>query len=214
LLEPLLRLPPELVETIVLAPEQAAAILAGNVTAAARLRDLVSVVRAQGIASALPLVTDAGEVVLVLGAVGLPEAGINLSDRRSAGFRWYLVPIQGPGGTLGGTGSRTAFTPAGPGVNALVAVGYARTGLTDPYEFRVELPPDARLDPLQYEFLMNVLEHTFPIGVEVNTYAIREEHVDLDGDGKAEPLRPQASRTYRAFRRSRRGAIAVTLEQS
>ena len=204
---------PELVETVRLDAGQAAAIVAGSAAAAAQLRDLVGVVRAQGIASALPLVAGQDEVLLVLGATALPEAGINLSDRRSAGFRWYLVPLQGSGGELSAVGARTLFTPADAGVYALVAVGYARGGKTDPYEYRVELPRGARLDPLQYEFLMNVLEHTFPVGVEVNTYAIRHDHVDLDGDGDAEPLRPQASRTYRAFRRRHRGEIAVLLDE-
>jgi hypothetical protein len=150
----------------------------------------------------------------VLGAIGLPQAGINLSDRRSSGFRWYLVPIQGIGGDLSAVGSRTLFTPADAGVYALVVVGYARTGMTDPYEYRVELPEDARLTPLQYEFLMNVLEQTFPVGVQVNTYAIRQGHVDLDGDGNAEQLTPAVSKTYRAFRRPRqRGQVAVTLDE-
>lgn len=208
------RLPPELIETIRLAPAQTARILAGTTAAGTELRNLVGVVRANGIASALPLVTGAAEVVLVLGAIGLPQAGINLSDRRSSGFRWYLVPIQGTGGDLSAVGSRTLFTAADAGVYALVVVGYARTGNTDPYEYRVELPENARLTPLQYEFLMNVLEQTFPVGVEVNTYAIRHDHVDLDGDGTAEPLTPAVSKTYRAFRRPRhRGQVAVTLDE-
>ena len=212
--EQLLRLPAELVSTIRLDTTQAGRIIAGGNAPAAQLRNLTTVVRNQGIASALPLVTGPNEVVLVLGAIGLPQAGINLSDRRSSGFRWYLVPIQGPGGELTAVGSRTMFTPADAGVYALVVVGYARAGKTDPYEFRVELPANARLSPLQYEFLMNVLEQTFPVGVEVNTYEIRHDHVDLDGDGNAEPLTPAASRTYRAFRRPRhRGEVAVTLDE-
>jgi hypothetical protein len=213
--EHLLRLPPELVSTIRLDPTQAGRIIAGGNAPAAQLRNLATVVRNQGIASALPLVTGPNEVVLVLGAIGLPQAGINLSDRRSSGFRWYLVPIQATGGELTAVGSRTLFTPADAGVYALVVVGYARSGKTDPYEFRVELPDNARLSPIQYEFLMNVLEATFPVGVEVNTYAVRHDHVDLDGDGNAEPLTPAASKTYRAFRRRRhRGEVAVTLDDA
>jgi hypothetical protein len=213
--EQLLRLPPELVSTIRLDTTQAGRIIAGGSAPAAQLRDLTTVVRSQGIASALAFVTGPNEVVLVLGAIGLPQAGINLSDRRSSGFRWYLVPIQGPGGDLSAVGSRTSFTPSGAGVYALVVVGYARGDKTDPYEFRVEVPADARVSPIQYEFLMNVLEQTFPVGVTVNTYDIRHDHVDLDGDGNAEPLTPAATRTYRAFRRPRhRGEVAVTLDES
>ena len=62
---------------------------------------------------------------------------------------------------------------------------------------------------------MNALDQTYPIGVEVNTYAIRQRHVDLDCDGSPDPLTPTVSKTYRAFRRRRhRGQVAVTLDDS
>jgi hypothetical protein len=49
----------------------------------------------------------------------------------------------------------------------------------------------------------------------VNTYAIRQDHVDLDGDGNGEPLTPTISKTYRAFRRRRhRGEVAMTLDEA
>lgn len=210
--EQLERVPAELVETVRLAPAQAQAILAGHPAAAGGLRDLAGVLRAQRIASVLPLLGGAGDVLLVLGAIGLPGAGVNLQDRRSTGFRWYALPIQGSGAEVSATGSRALFTPADAGAYALVVVGYARTGDTDPYEFRVELPAGSLLDVRQYEFLMNLLDHAFPAGVEVNTYSIRGEHVDLDGDGSPEPLSPAILRTYRSYRRRRhRGEVAVTL---
>ena len=208
------RLPAELIETIRLAPAQSQAIQASppEPAAADDLRQLAELLRAEGLASALPLVIGPTEVVVVVGAIGLPEAGINLSERRATGFRWYAVPIRGDGGTLVRAGQRVTFTPTGPGLTALVALGYARRGLTDPYEFRVDLPADATLTLRQYEYLMNLLEHTHPLGIEINTFAIRRRHVDLDGDGVADPLKPSVANTFRPFQRRRqRGETAVTL---
>lgn len=209
------RLPPELTQTITLAAPQAQAILAGKAAAADDLVKLTKILRNNNLASVLPLITGPGEVALVVGVIGLPEAGINLSERRATGFRWYVVPLQGSGGQIKAVGSRTVFVPQGPGVTAIVTVGYARRGLSDPYEFRVELPEAARINILQYEFLMNLLERVFPIGIEVNTFSIRKLHVDLDGDGKAEPLPPTISKTFRKFRRQRhRGEAGVAIESS
>ncbi|NVB84562.1 MAG: hypothetical protein HOV81_39670 [Kofleriaceae bacterium] len=83
-------------------------------------------------------------------------------------------------------------------------VGYARRGLTDPYELRVEPPEGQELTPKQYERLMNLLDHVHGIGVEMNTYAIRTAHVDLDADGNADALPPSVARTFRAYRRRHR----------
>lgn len=209
------RVPAELIQTVTLAAPQSQSILAGQVAAADALRRLSDILRNNGLASVLPLITGPNEVALVVGVIGLPEAGINLSDRRATGFRWYVVPIQGNGGSINAVGSRSVFSPTGAGLTALVTIGYARRGLTDPFEFRVELPEAARLNLLQYEFLMNLLGHVFPIGVEVNTFSIRKRHVDLDGDGNAEPLPPTISKTFRKFRRQRHlGDVGVTIESS
>lgn len=193
----------ELLETVRLPAQLSASIFAGQPQSIADLRELVQILREQGLASALPLVMPGNEVLLVISPTGLPEAGINLSERRSTGFRWYAAPIQGPAASIRATGDQTVFTPAAPGLYAAVCIGYARRGLTDPFEYEVNLPDGSLLDLLQYEYLMNLLDHTYPLGVEVNTYRLRREHVDLDGDGNAEPLLPAASRTYRTFLRPR-----------
>jgi hypothetical protein len=214
LVEQLERLPEELVVAIRLAPAQAQTILAGDAAASRKLHDLVGVLRAHHVASVLPLLASQDNVVLLLGAIGLPEAGTNLQDRRSTGFRWYALPLDGGAAEVTSTGSRALFAPSEAGVYVLAVVGYARTGDTDPYEFRVELPEGALLDLRSYELLMNMLDHVHPAGVEVNTYSIRKEHVDLDGDGAADPLSPAVARTYRAFRRRRhRGEVGVTLPE-
>jgi hypothetical protein len=206
-------LPGELIETIELGPGMSQQIIDGTPAIVADLVKLTEMARTAGVTSVLPLMVTGNRVHLVLGVIGLPQAGINLAERRATGFRWYVVPIEGPGGTIKTIGSRTAYAPTGPGVNAIVCIGYARRGFVDPYEFRVELPEAARLDLAQYEYLMNLLERVYPLGVEVNTFAIRKRHVDLDGDGVPEPLPPSVSRTYRRFHRPRhRGEPAVGLD--
>lgn len=204
-------LPGELINTLELPAALAAQIVGGAAAATAPLKTLTSMLRANGISSALPLVLNGGAVVLVVGVIGLPASGINLSDQPSSGFRWYEVPIDGYGGVIQPVGAQTTLLPKGEGLSALVAVGYARVGLTDPYEYRPELADGVVLSPPQYELLMNLLELATPVGVRVNTYSIREQHVDLDGDGQPDALDPAVSRTYRKFRRRRHlGEFGVT----
>jgi hypothetical protein len=211
--------PDALLAYLTLPADLASAILStsgeGDVALIDRLTQLRDVMQATAIASAMLLQAGAGRVVLVVSVIGLPQVGANLSSRRATGFRWYSVPIYGAQGQLPLVGSTTRFAATGTGITAVVALGYARQGLSDPYEIRIELPRAARLDLRQYEFLMNVLSHGYPIGVEVNTFSLRQAHVDLNGDGAAEPLSPEVSRTYRPFRRKRhRGqrGISVTEE--
>lgn len=216
--EQLRRVPPELMQTVRLHATFAQRILtatdATRANVAGELRRLANVLRNNNLVSVLPLVSGT-DVLLVVGVIGLPSAGINLSERRSTGFRWYAVPLEGGNPTIRPVGSRTSFVAGGPGLWAVVLLGYARRGLTDPYEFRVELPDGELLTLKQYEFLMNLLQHVCPMGVEVNTFSIRRRHVDLDGDGTADPLQPVASRTFRQFRRTRqRGEAGVTLEDN
>ncbi len=190
---------------------------AARETAAGALRRLLAVLRAEGFSAAVPLITGDGQLALVVGVASLPLVGTNLSDRRTTGFRWYAAPVpsasgeslSAPPGTVGGVGSRTTFTAGAAGLSLVAVLGYARRpDLTDPYEYRVELPADAHIDLAQYEFVMNLLGSGSPIGVEINTFSLRRDHVDLDGDGDAEPLSPSVARTFRAFRRSRsRGEI-------
>jgi hypothetical protein len=198
------RLPRELYAVLRLGPALSAGVLVGDTSRAAQLRALADLLGGEELASALPLVTAAGQVVMVVGVIGLPGAGLNLAERPATGFRWYVVPVQGPGGRVGSVGSRTSYAPDGPGLAAIVVLGFVRHGLADPYELRVKLPDGALLDVRQYEFLMNLLERGHPAGVKVNTSAIRRNHVDLDGDGTADPLIRTPSRTFRRFVRKQR----------
>ncbi len=206
--------PEEMLVTIKLPTALANKIRSNHADGVAALSNLRKIMAESGLVSMLPLASGASDIVVVLSVIGLPGVGSNLSVRRASGFRWYVVPINQDAGTIGSVGSRTNYNApanANNGLCALVAVGYSRQRqLTDPYEYRVTLPSDALLNVKQYEFLMNLLAHAYPCGIEVNTWDIRQEHVDLDGDGNAEPLNISVARTYRQFRRQRhRGELGV-----
>ncbi|MFI5924631.1 hypothetical protein ACIA3K_01495 [Micromonospora sp. NPDC051543] len=201
------RLPDELVETIELPSALASALIAGQPAAADRLARLVGLLRDQHLAAVLPLVETGNRVLLVCGVIGLPQAGLNLSERRATGFRWYTVGLGGGTAEIKAVGARTALRPTHAGLVAVVALSYVRTGRTDPYEFRVELPDGVTLTLEQYERLMNTLTRVCPLGVEINTFGIRRDHVDLDDDGTAEPLRPAVARTFRTFQQRRHRGV-------
>lgn len=102
-----------------------------------------------------------------------------------------------------------------PGVALVAVVGYARQGLADPYELRVELDdPDAVLDLDQYGYIMNLLDTLCPVGVEINTFDLRRRHVDGDGDGEPEWLTSRASRTFRQYRHPRWSRRSTGTSQS
>ncbi len=183
----------------------AALVVAGDPAAVVPLRTLVRALTDKGLVAVLPLFRGA-EVHLAVAVTSLPVAGANLAGRRSVGFRWHAVPISGAAGTLRAVGTVNRLVGEAAGLTAVVVLGYARRGLTDPYELRVDPPAGRALAPRDYERLMNILDRFHPIGVEINTYAIRSAHVDLDGDGDAEPLPPSVARTFRPYRiRRRRG---------
>jgi len=213
LLPKLMAIEPTLVAAIRLDAAQASSVVSGTAAAEGILRGAAGVLSSERLTSALPLVTTANEVVMVVGAVPLPVAGTNLYEAPSTGFRWYVVPIEGAPGAVRASGAKTEYAPAEPGLCALVAVGYKRRDGTEPYEFRVELPAGSLLTFEQYEWLMNLLGHAYPAGVRVNTWSIRQRHVDLKIDQSTAPLDPAISRTYRAFRRRRqRGLSSVTVD--
>ena len=77
--------------------------------------------------------------LLVTGVVALPKAGVNLAERPLTGFRWYVVPITGPGASS--RRSAPAASSSGRrGAERRRRVGDARAGLTDPDEYRVDPP--------------------------------------------------------------------------
>ena len=153
-----------------------------------------------------------GSRVLLLAAISqLPGASAKIGEPPPASFRWYTtrVPASSPGladpvTLLQARGGRGVVRGVTRGVGLVVCVSYARQGLADPFEVRVELDDaDALLDGEQYGFVMNLLDHLHPVGVEINTFDIRRRHVDLDGDGKPEFLTSGASRSYHQYRHRR-----------
>jgi hypothetical protein len=145
-------------------------------------------------------------VLLVVGATALPGSGAPLNSRR-LGFRWYALPVSGLPGTLErAVGPRNTYTlPTATGLSAVVAVSLARSdredprGCVRPYEVRIDLPDGRLIDLPSYERLMNLLERAVPLGVVVDTRAVRDQHVDPSGQGAATPLTGRLAHTFRAF---------------
>jgi hypothetical protein len=194
-------LPAELHRTLALDAALSAQIRAANPAAVSPLIALVRLLRASGITSVLAMVTPA-EVLLVASVTPLPVVGVNLGERRATGVRWAVIPLGGAA-VITGLGARVTLAGRTPGLVALVALGHLRGDAPDPYEIRCELPAGRVLGLAQYEWLMNALERCFPMGIEVNTWRLRQQHVDLNGDGTADPLPPNLARHYRRFRMTR-----------
>jgi hypothetical protein len=211
---------PDLLATVRLDANSAAQILANAPEAGVTLRSLIENFRHCGAVSLLPLVTAASEVIVVVSVMKIPDAGLVLSTQVATGFRWYCVPIVGSTGELSkGVGSFNSLSGL-QGLSAVIVVGYARKGHADPrgriqpYEVLASLPSGTHLDLQQYEFLMNALDRAHAIGITINTTAIRQAHVDMDGDGSVDPLPPRFSRTFRPFQHRRHvGERGITLAE-
>ncbi|HKE86175.1 MAG TPA: poly-gamma-glutamate hydrolase family protein [Vicinamibacterales bacterium] len=202
-------LPNELIVTLQLDAAFATQLIAHDQAAAASLLALIIAFQKAGFVSVLPLFTSDGRVLLAVAVTPLPGNATLLTARRESSFRWYLMPVDGQRGELERKiGSRNAWLPAS-GLSAVLVVAAAKRGSTDPrgrvepLELRVSLPAGALLNLAQYEFLMNLLERTRPLGVIVDTQGIRSR-VDADGDRAADRLPPSLSRTFRPYRQPRR----------
>ncbi|WP_420451176.1 hypothetical protein [Ilumatobacter sp.] len=165
-----------------------------------------------GFHSVRPVWDDAfGEVVIVASISQLPASTAIGVGPPGASFYWYetRLPKAQPGSDdplkiLQARGGKAVVTTGRTGLALLVAISYSRRGLADPFEVRIELDdPTAVLERDEYGFMMNLLDHLHPIGIEVNTFDMRRHHVDADGDGTAEFLSSSASRTYHQDRRRR-----------
>jgi hypothetical protein len=207
--------PPEMTVTLTLEASLALGLLANKPAAVDRLKVLVASMKRREVVSVLPLVIMGGAamppgVALVVGATALPELAVTLNPRRED-FRWYRLPVNGEPGTLqGDVGPRTRYVPhEQTGLAAVVAVTLVRRNRADPrgrirpFEAKLVMNEGARMDLLQYEFLMNLLDHVAPLGVVVDTRTLREEQVDPGGQGQAVPLTGLLARNFRAFRQHR-----------
>ncbi|MCX4650255.1 MULTISPECIES: hypothetical protein [unclassified Streptomyces] len=152
--------------------------------------------------------------VLMLAAVSLlPGRPPKPGEAPPAEFQWLVTEVPRPPlpatddlplSLVNSSGGRIHAVAQREGLALLVCLGHTRRGLADPYQVRVELPGDARLDREQYSYVMNILETLCPLGIEINTVELRRDHVDFGADvaGDAFPTQ-DASRTYRRYRRRR-----------
>lgn len=129
---------------------------------------------------------------------------------RPSAYRWRAAAAsrfaQGSPVEVVGTtrGPHVGLVARQTGPALVVVVVPLRTGAADPYQVIVTLPGGPggpQLDLEQYGYVMNLLEEVCPIGVEISTYDLRRNHVDVDADGRADFLTSSASRTYLRYRR-------------
>lgn len=150
------------------------------------------------------------QLLLLASVSQLPGATFKIGEPPPATFYWYETrlprPIMGmddPLQFMQRRGGKATVRTGRMGLALLVCIGYARRGFADPFEIRIELPDEALLNMDQYGYLMNLLEAIYPIGIEINTFQIRRNHVDADGDGEPEFLTSRASRTYFKYQHRR-----------
>lgn len=169
-----------------------------------------------GFVSVRGLWDSAGDRLLIV--AGLTRMlGPGTGAARPSAYRWRTAatsrfaqgaPVEVVGGVRGPHVGLVA-RQAGP---ALVVVAVPlRTSVADPYQVVVTLPGGPggpQLDLDQYGYVMNLLEEICPVGVEISTYDLRRNHVDVDADGRADFLTSSASRTYLRYRR-RHAAVAA-----
>ncbi len=168
-----------------------------------RLGVLLETLAQNGASSAALMKRGAGRLILVVSAIALPLMPSNLAGRRSSGFVWRALPVNEGTWRVQGAGTRATFRAGTTGLAALAVVGYARRGLTDPFEYKVTGHSGTVLGIEEYEFLMNQLRHLTPVGVQANTWEIRRQHVALTAGAKPTPLPPSLTRAFRPFRRPR-----------
>jgi len=162
-----------------------------------------------GFYSARAIWDDHSNRLLLLVSIGqLPGASSIPGEAPPASFLWYeaSLPDSADSSPLlfsKRLGSRAMIGGKVEGLGLVMCIAYARRGLTDPYEYRIELEqddPEPILSLKQYGYVMNLLETWYPIGIGINTFDLRKHHVDADGDGASEWLISRASRTYQRYR--------------
>ena len=180
----------------------------GRAAAWRELEEGLTAIRQSGLAAAVPIFTGSNSGLL-LSAVSIPKIGFNISGKAATGVRWFVVPLDKRASSPGSasdifkvtrpSGFETSIRFREDGLYAVVALGYERRGDTDPYEVRaLPVEEDAVLNYAQYEFLMNFLSMRAPIGVEINTWRLRQFHVASE-DGSRRPLGVAASQSFRRF---------------
>jgi hypothetical protein len=170
-----------------------------------QLSPLFTLAAQAGASSVVALATGSSTLALMFGVAGLPLAGSNLAAQHSLIHRWQVRALETstPVGLQPRRGSSVTVPFAGQGISVVSCLVSQRTGANEPYEWRPALPDGVLLSLQQYEHLLNIVELVTPVGVRVDTVAIRRQHVDVDGSGKATGLTPAAARSYRHYRLAR-----------
>jgi hypothetical protein len=170
-----------------------------------QLSPLLAAAAQAGASSVVAIATSAGTLALMFGVAGLPLGGSNLAAQHTLIHRWQVraLSTSTPAGLEPRRGVRVTVPFAGNGVSIVSCVVSQRTGANDPYVWRPTLPDGVLLTLRQYEHLLNIVELATPVGVRADTFALRRQHVDVDGTGKATPLAPSAARSYRHYRLAR-----------
>jgi hypothetical protein len=202
--------PAESMQTLRLDAAMAAGLLANTDAAVGQLRALLAALRADEVGTVLPLTTDAGAVLLVVAVGEMPPPAVSL-HADAPGFAWYAFGLRGQaGGLTGNAGSRNGyFLPGAQSLNAVVVATLVRADREDPrdtippYQVRVDAPAGALLDLTQFEFLMNLLRRSQPLGVVIDTGPVRGGHVDAAGSGTPVALTGRRSHAWREFRQRR-----------
>lgn len=172
----------------------------------AQLSQLTTSAAQAGASSVAALATGTGTLALMFGVAGLPLAGSNLAAQHTLIHRWQVRALNSatPAGLDPRRGARVTVPFAGNGISVVSCVVSQRTtGANEPYVWRPALPDGVLLTLRQYEHLLNIVELVTSVGVRVDTFAIRTQHVDVDASGKATALTPAAARSYRHYRLAR-----------
>lgn len=180
-----------------------AARTAAVIANSALLSPLFTTAADAGASSVVALVTGAGTLALMFGVTGLPLAGSNLAGRHTLIHRWQARGLGAQHATLSARRGPVVTIPLfNEGISVVSCVLGQRSGANDPYEWRPTLPDGVLLTLRQYEHLLNIVELATPVGVRADTFAIRRQHVDVDGSGKPTGLNIAAARAYRHYRLS------------
>lgn len=154
-----------------------------------------------GASSVVALVTGAGTLALMFGVAGLPLAGSNLAAEHTLIHRWQVRGLGAQHATLSSRrGSVVTIPIFNDGISVVSCVLGQRSGANNPYQWRPTPAAGALLTLRQYEHLLNIVELVTPVGVRADTFAIRRQHVDVDGSGKSTGLNVAAARAYRHYR--------------
>jgi hypothetical protein len=189
----------------------AAQLLASQKPAMAQFINLIRAAKRAGVVSTVALQTADNAVLWTLGTVRLPGA-FSALNATTPSFHFSGVRLLPQGTTTMAAASfdvrfgKARLIPAAD-VDVCAVVVWSlpyRPGddfgdTVLPGHIQITVPSTTRLSLAAYEFLMNTLAHVHPLGVTVDTDAIRQDNVVPIADQLPVPMTGRASRTFRPF---------------